>query len=277
MSLNKSVGNMYGYIGPTVPPVVATWNPICGCEHDCSYCYIKNGRLHSDMKPRLRDSYLKDYLLECGQGTIFVGSAADMFGNWVPRGWIQRVLLHCLAFPENTYLLQSKSPYRFGSIFAGNFNWFRDFLKIILATTIETDMDGKVYREITHCQSPQAPVDRAESLRSIQCMPNLKKMVTVEPIIKNNPVNLAGLVGYTEASIVVIGANSFWRVCPLPEPSPEDVKELVCQLGRIKHIKSIIIKPNLKRLLDDETYADILALPRSYSASTIDRNAPSLK
>ncbi len=123
MALNKSKGQMY-------PWVTHTWNPIRGCAHDCSYCYLR--AMGYDMTPRLVDKELKRHLVK-GK-TIFVGSTCDMFGAWVPKEWIEKVLARCNEF-ENTYFFQSECPTRFFEFLVSG-SWPR---KIILGTTIETN------------------------------------------------------------------------------------------------------------------------------------------
>ncbi len=42
-----------------------TWNPIYGCDHDCTYCYIKSvkfGNTPYPITPGFRENYLKDNL-----------------------------------------------------------------------------------------------------------------------------------------------------------------------------------------------------------------------
>lgn len=70
MGLNKQSGNMY-------PWVTHTWNPIKGCLHDCSYCYLRS-LLSFEMAPRFEGREVKRGLGK--NKIIFVGSASDMWG-----------------------------------------------------------------------------------------------------------------------------------------------------------------------------------------------------
>jgi len=45
--------------------------------------------------------------------TIFVGSMADIFGAWVPNGWIQEIFEACKAAPQHKYLFLTKNPQRY--------------------------------------------------------------------------------------------------------------------------------------------------------------------
>jgi protein gp37 len=45
--------------------------------------------------------------------TIFVGSMTDMFGEWVPDDWIERVFDTCRKAPQHRYLFLTKNPSRY--------------------------------------------------------------------------------------------------------------------------------------------------------------------
>ncbi len=44
---------------------------------------------------------------------IFVGSMTDLFGKWVPYGWIREVFAACAAAPQHRYLFLTKNPERY--------------------------------------------------------------------------------------------------------------------------------------------------------------------
>lgn len=44
---------------------------------------------------------------------IFVGSMCDLFGEWVPDEWIERVFEACAAAPQHNYLFLTKNPKRY--------------------------------------------------------------------------------------------------------------------------------------------------------------------
>lgn len=248
MTLNAIKGNMFKYLGPDIPPMVATFNPICGCTNSCAYCHTNWG-YKLNMTPRFRPNYLKDDLYKHGKGTIFVGSVADWGCPEVEIGWIQDVLKHCHNFPENTYLIQSKTPDVFLRLLHPEFK--PGFPKnTILATTMETNFSGNFYRELTGCKAKQTPWGRMFSMRAIGNRDGITKMITVEPIIEMSPVALANYIAYAQVDIVTIGANSYYGACPLSEPSADDIEALVKRLSNNSRIKAIILKSNLKRLLD---------------------------
>lgn len=41
---------------------------------------------------------------------IFVGAMADVFGEWVPREWIEKVINECIKHPQHNYLFLTKNP-----------------------------------------------------------------------------------------------------------------------------------------------------------------------
>lgn len=45
--------------------------------------------------------------------TIFVGSMADIFGQWVPDEWIQEIFRSCDNAPQHRYLFLTKNPIRY--------------------------------------------------------------------------------------------------------------------------------------------------------------------
>ena len=162
MGLNKTNGNMY-------PWVTHTWNPLAGeCKHNCSYCYMKRSFL-GNLKKYEGEVRLFKKELETDLGfnnTIFVGSATDIFGDWVSNSIIKNILSYCRKFP-NKYLFQSKNPSR-----------FEEFIKFfpensIIATTLETNRSYNVSKA-------PLPTKRYHDFLSIKYS---RKMVSIEPVI----------------------------------------------------------------------------------------------
>lgn len=48
--------------------------------------------------------------------TIFVCSMADLFGDWVPDEWIERVFEACEKAPQHRYLFLTKNPKRYAEL-----------------------------------------------------------------------------------------------------------------------------------------------------------------
>lgn len=218
------------------PWVTHCWNPIGGCEHRCSYCYMHrlSKRLNKDMlQVKFRASYLKDNL---GDGrTIFVGSSGDMWGDWVPSGWIVAVLRHCRAYPDNAYHFQSKNPARFQEF------QFVFPKQISLGTTIESDLTNLlkgvsaapwVWQRMDDMQGAQALVQNASI------------MVSVEPVVRFS-ASFAEILLSLEPDFISIGADTGNN--GLPEPSADELRELIYALQEHTEVK---LKPNLSRLID---------------------------
>lgn len=216
MPLRKQTGNMY-------PFVTHTWNPIKGrCVHDCSYCYMKRFPLG---ELRLDDRELRTGL---GAGNfIFVGSSTDMWAENVPTMWILKVTEKCLALSENTYLFQTKNPGRFAPMKYPN--------NIVLATTIETNRDYKLSKA-------PAVAGRVRYLEQLAYF-GTRTMVTIEPIVDFDLLELIFLVKSCNPEWVNIGADSQGH--NLPEPPASKIQALCDELRSFTVVK---LKSNLRRL-----------------------------
>lgn len=215
--LNKSKGNMYGF-------VTHTWNPIKGkCSHDCSYCYMKKWKqtpLRLDVRESVTDLGKDNF--------IFVGSSTDMFAEDVPEEWIEKVLEHCRKF-KNKYLFQSKNPMRI--------NYFLDSIpkNSILCTTLETN---RIYN------NSNAPTVEKRAQWANIISEQRKTMVTVEPIMDFDMEEFINLIRMCNPFQVNIGADS--KEHNLPEPSSDNIRLLAHRISEFTEVK---IKDNLRRLL----------------------------
>jgi protein gp37 len=118
-----------------------TWNPVTGCLHGCPYCYARNlvwrfGKTYGapkkinslDMPIYDEEHYQVQYpfgfaptflryrleepqLIKQPQN-IFVCSMADLFGEWVPDEWIDKVFDVCNGAPQHRFLFLTKNPKR---------------------------------------------------------------------------------------------------------------------------------------------------------------------
>jgi protein gp37 len=229
MPLNKPSGNMY--------PWAYTWNPLAGkCDHDCGYCYVGNKiapwlqKMGNDKyvgKCRLVESELEVELVVPEDYVIFVQSCGDLFGSWVPVYYIESVLTRLQAFPQTTFLLQTKNPSRYFS--------FHIPSNCILGTTIETN------RMYTDTKAPQPKV-RYHAMKWLSL--TRKLMVSIEPIMNFDMPVLVSWIANLRPLFVSVGADSGNN--SLSEPSPEKLKELLSELNLITEVRR---KKNLNRLL----------------------------
>lgn len=146
----------------------STWNPVVGCYHECQYCYArrianrlkgcdessdgsteerivhleerlkattKGGVIHNaaypfGFTPTLHEYRLEDPFKKGFGKTVFVCSMADLFGNWVPDEWIEKVFTACKAAEGHRYLFLTKNPARYielaqaGKLPAGDSFWY---------------------------------------------------------------------------------------------------------------------------------------------------------
>lgn len=129
----------------------SSWSPITGCNNNCEYCYArkianrykgcldfpegnapgplamltdrmqaktKSGDIRYAAYPfgftptfhyyRLNDPQTKGF----GKN-IFVCSMADMFGDWIPDIWIEKIFEACLKADNHRYLFLTKNPKRY--------------------------------------------------------------------------------------------------------------------------------------------------------------------
>jgi len=59
--------------------------------------------------------------------TVFVGSMADMFGEWVPDEWVREVFRSCLQAPRHRYLFLTKNPSRYYDVMELLFHLDREY------------------------------------------------------------------------------------------------------------------------------------------------------
>lgn len=227
--LNPSKGNMYEFI-------THTWNPIKGyCSHNCPYCYMKQFNPNA-RPPRLVESELNSDL---GRSNfIFIGSGIDIFAKDIPSEWITRVLDRCKqehgTTPKNAYLLQTKNPKR-----------FLEFVnhpatkQCVFATTIETN---RFYPDIMF----NAPLveERVEAMEEIANL-GFTTMVTAEPLIQFDLHDMVSYIKKCKPKLVNIGRNSRREIL-LPEPSNEEVKQLIVEL---KKFTKVHVKKNARAWL----------------------------
>jgi DNA repair photolyase len=228
MSLKKPKGDMYPFLD-------WIWNPISGkCQHDCSYCYVKRiaNRFHREQAiPHLVKAELK-----CDLGNdnyIFVCSGCDLFAPDIPSEYIFEVLSRTRRSPRNSYLFQTKNPYR---IISSSFGLSTIFHKI--CTTIETN---RWVPEVM--RNAPLPILRALSMARL-ADEGFETMVTAEPIIDFDLDKMLRLIRITKATQVNIGADSGHN--HLPEPPKEKIIELIKELEKFT---KVIQKKNLGRLV----------------------------
>ena len=107
----------------------------------------------------LEKKFRKQYVFACDMG--------DLFGDWVPKDWILKVLKAVRNSPSSYFLFLTKNPKRY-------FEFIEVFPKnLVLGSTIETNKEYKV-------SNAPSVTERYEAMVRI---PYHNKMVSIEPIM----------------------------------------------------------------------------------------------
>ncbi len=100
-----------------------TWNPVRGCLHNCPYCYGKRmDKRFGDgtFTPTFHPERLQEPLKVKKPSRIFVGSMADLFGDWTwnlksggfaTTDYVVKCILHTAEqCPQHTFIFLTKNP-----------------------------------------------------------------------------------------------------------------------------------------------------------------------
>lgn len=131
-------------------------------------------------EPTFHKYRLNDYIGKKGRN-IFVCSMADLFGEWVPDEWIEKVLTACKIAPYHNYLFLTKNPDRYDRAKLpkeSNF-WF--------GTTVTSAYDWNTNAYILYRK-----------------LPHHYTFLSIEPILEDIPVN--EIIKYFDW--VIIGAET---------------------------------------------------------------------
>lgn len=201
-----------------------SWNPVTGCEHDCSYCYAHDiaARFYQQgMKPTFYPERLDapqntkvpaKAVDDPGYGNVFVCSMADLFGEWVPQQWIDDVMKSVCDAPDWTFLFLSKNPARMATVEWPQNAW--------VGTTV--DEQSRVAPAIAAFSKIRA------TTRFLSCEPLREALVF--PTLKC-------------FDWVIVGGQSEARGCPASQPEWAWVESLWMQVRAAK--KRLYFKPNL--------------------------------
>lgn len=212
-----------------------TWNPFKGCKYDCVYCKPSFQRQSKrwgkgncqdcyDFTPHFHEERLKRIP---SAKTIFVAGSGDISFCYTDNviKIIDRIKEHNKRCPDKTYYFQSKNP--------ATFERFMDKLpdNCVLLTTIETDQTG--YSDMTEYGDYSDAPRPHTRLRGFKDIDYLRKVVTIEPIMEFSPVHFHAFsdkIISVNPEYVWIGFNTRPEQVKLPEPSKDEVRELIRQL-----------------------------------------------
>ena len=221
--LKQSHGNMYTW-------VTHVHSHLGGeCPHKCCYCYVDNPRWGRPerYKGELR-LIEKEFFVNYGSDkTIFIENCNDLFAKEIPQNFIDRIISHCLQYPDNIYVFQTKNPIRY----LDNFNFPKNS---ILGTTIETN------RIIAGISVAPIPEDRYKAMIEVKG----RKFITIEPVLDFDVNVLAKWIADINPEFLNLGADS--KNHSLPEPTVKKIFMLGDELE--KHGIELREKHNLDRL-----------------------------
>ena len=202
-----------------------SWNPVFGCKHGCQYCYARDFArrqrrdfdtpeimIHKLLCPKNTNvpKFKQD---EPGVHNVFVCSMSDLFGEWVPDDWIDKVFNACRDNPQWNYIFLTKNPHRYIGLNWPDTAW--------VGATIDTQ--ERVSSTIEAFSQFKAPV----------------KFVSFEPLISE--IDMQG--GLVHFDWVIIGSRSKSSRMPEYKPPWLWVESLLWQ-ARKANCK-VYFKPNL--------------------------------
>lgn len=163
-----------------------TWNPISGCLHGCTYCYLKRieKRFKNNlMEPKFNHKALLEPCRLKKRSKIFVGSSGDMWGRWVSKELIVKVLNVCFFAEKHTFQFLTKNPSRYKDFYLPFNAWYG------------TTVDGTSRTE----KNTNLLLDAL----SIDRIPGRKTFISFEPLLKYpKGLDLKGI------DWIIIGADS---------------------------------------------------------------------
>lgn len=120
-----------------------SWNPVTGCLRGCFYCYVRRlaDRFNYSMDPMFHEKRIKEHTGAKPGSRIFVCSTGDLFGEWVPDEWINRVLAEVKSRPDVIFQFLTKNPRRY--------NYFQFPDNCWLGMTVTADIPWSDMRKIT--------------------------------------------------------------------------------------------------------------------------------
>ena len=207
--------------------ITKTWNPVIGCLHACRYCWAKKlaARLakmgvqpyaERDFAPTLIRWRLDKKFSR--NSFVFVCDMGDLFGDWVPRDWILKVLDAVAKQPRVNFLFLTKNPKRYVEFDFGD--------NVVLGATIETN---RPYQNIS--KAPQPP-ERLEAMAEIN---HRYKALIIEPILDFDLKEFAYMIQRIKPIFVYIGYDNYGN--KLPEPPLEKTMALIDQVADFTEVR----------------------------------------
>ena len=207
--------------------VTSTWNVVTRCLHGCIYCWARRyAKRLSEMgiepystrgfQPTFIDSRLRKRFPR--NSFIFVCDMGDLFGEWVPREWIGRVLDTIKMWTHTYFLLLTKNPKRYLSLDMP--------VNSVAGATIESNRD--------HPSLSKAP-SQSERIDSMKRLAHKNKVMVIEPVLEFDLEEFTEAIREISPSITYIGYDNYgFR---LPEPRLEKTSKLVDALKEFTDVR----------------------------------------
>jgi len=203
-----------------------TWNPVIGCQHNCSYCWAKRFALErlsntekykNGFAPKLAENELNKRFRN---QFVFVSDMGDLFGEWVPKEWILRVIDATRQSPSSDFLFLTKNPSR-----------FKEFVhmckeNIILGATIESN------RAYPYSQAP-AVAERAKAMIDLHYD---RKFLSIEPVMDFDSEIFADWIEKIAPIQVAVGYDNWSN--RLPEPPLAKTLQFIEKLNEFTEVKT---------------------------------------
>jgi protein gp37 len=164
----------------------------------------------------LNKKFRKQYVFACDMG--------DLFGDWVPREWILKVLDAIKNSPSSYFLFLTKNPKRY-------FEFLQALPKnILLGTTIETNREYKV------SNAPSV----TQRYKSMARIPYRNKMISIEPIMDFDAEIFVSWLKKISPVVIHVGYANYNQ--HMPEPALDKTADLIGKLRSFTKVKILRLR-----------------------------------